>query len=855
MSKAVGLGWYGVDAIKQRLVSIAPEIFPLHPTVIPVLVKLFSRFGQNERSLYSFLLSNEPFALQAFAQQPTRADSFYRLHHLYDYARAAFGHRLVLQTFRSHWNQIESVVESFPRDLTEELQILKSVAILNLIDSPQLLASEDAIAIAIDSSSEEAATRVKHLLKSLKREKAILYFRGIAGGYCLWPHTSVNLERAYQDACDAVPVPERIGPLIREKLETRPLVARRHYIETGNLRHFNVHFVPAMDLQDVITERTSADGQVIVALCETESERRKAIEFATSKAIKSRNAVLMAVPQPLQGLGSLVAEVQRWEWVLENIPELNQDSYALEEASRQLAASRQVLTERLQSYVGLRQFTETLGLNWFYRSLLIELPTGRDLLEKLSSICDKLFPSAPKIQNELVNRHELSSAAAAARLRLIERLLRQSAEPYLGMNPETKPPEMSMYLSVLQEARLHQNGPEGWAARIPEEDDDNCHIRPVLMHMQEVLEASRGRRVKVTDLFIKMKTQPYGVREGLCPLLLAVFAVIHEQDVAFYDQGSFMKQVTGQDFHRLIKAPENFELQYCRIAGVRTVVFEQLFRVLNPDKAPKSIDLLDVVRPLCVFAAQLPEFAKRTARISQTASQVRDALIRAEEPATLLFQTLPEACGCEHFEADDPPSQQKVKRFVERLRDSIEELRAAYPHLLQRMGDEVQNCFNRLGSLDGVRAELAFSASRVLASVKEPRLKAFCLRLADQGLEDNLWIEAMGSFICSKPPSKWIDYDISNFEDELRSCARQFFRVESTLFDQKAEPGSSHAMRVSITCQDGTEVDKIVRLKEGELKKVAVLEEKIRNVLGEDSRLGLVAATRAIMQQLQDSEE
>jgi len=353
------------------------------------------------------------------------------------------------------------------------------------------------------------------------------------------------------------------------------------------------------------------------------------------------------------------------------------------------------------------------------------------------------------------------------------------------MNPETKPPEMSMYLSVLQEARLHQNGPEGWAARIPEEDDDNCHIRPVLMHMQEVLEASRGRRVKVTDLFIKMKTQPYGVREGLCPLLLAVFAVIHEQDVAFYDQGSFMKQVTGQDFHRLIKAPENFELQYCRIAGVRTVVFEQLFRVLNPDKAPKSIDLLDVVRPLCVFAAQLPEFAKRTARISQTASQVRDALIRAEEPATLLFQTLPEACGCEHFEADDPPSQQKVKRFVERLRDSIEELRAAYPHLLQRMGDEVQNCFNRLGSLDGVRAELAFSASRVLASVKEPRLKAFCLRLADQGLEDNLWIEAMGSFICSKPPSKWIDYDISNFEDELRSCARQFFRVESTLFDRR----------------------------------------------------------------------
>src|SRR5207302_9532338 len=98
-----------------------------------------------------------------------------------------------------------------------ELQILKSVAILNLIDSPQLLASEDAIAIAVDATTEDAATKIKRSLKSLQRGKAVLYFRGAAGGYCLWPHTSVNLERAYQDARDAVSVPQRIGPLIREK--------------------------------------------------------------------------------------------------------------------------------------------------------------------------------------------------------------------------------------------------------------------------------------------------------------------------------------------------------------------------------------------------------------------------------------------------------------------------------------------------------------------------------------------------------------------------------------------------------------------------------------------------------------
>ena len=154
-----------------------------------------------------------------------------------------------------------------------------------------------------------------------------------------------------------------------------------------------------------------------------------------------------------------------------------------------------------------------------------------------------------------------------------------------------------------------------------------------------------------------------------------------------------------------------------------------------------------------------------------------------------------------------------------------------------------------------VRAELAQSANRILSSVKEPHLKAFCLRLADQALEDDPWIEGVGSFLCSKPPSKWIDHDIAQFEDELHRCTRQFSRVESTLFGQAPEFAGTQAMRVSITCQDGSEVDKVVRLSESEMRKVAALEERIRMVLGEDNRLGLVAATRAIMTQLQAAED
>ena len=53
--------------------------------------------------------------------------------------------------------------------------------------------------------------------------------------------------------------------------------------------------------------------------------------------------------------------------------------------------------------------------------------------------------------------------------------------------------------------------------------------------------------------------------------------------------------------------------------------------------------LLDVVRPLCVFAAGLPKYVQKTMHLSGIARQVRDALLNAREPATLLFRELPKS--------------------------------------------------------------------------------------------------------------------------------------------------------------------------------------------------------------------
>ena len=851
----IDLGWYGPVTTRTFSIKRAARLYPLHPTVLPVLVKLFSRFGQNERSLFSFLFSDEPFALKAFSEQTVSAGQFYRIHHLYDYARSTFGHRLSLQSYRSHWNQVESVVESFVTDDEVELKILKTVALLNLLDIDSLVASATAVEIAVGSTQPAGAHRIRTAIKRLHKGKRVLYHRGAAGGYCLWPHTSVNLEKAYEEASKVLGSPQRISSIIQRHLETRPIVARRHYIETGNLRHFEIRYSLVPELPSLLNlDRGTADGQIIVPLCETEEERKEALKFVEEAGLMNRPEVLVAVPNPLQGLAGLVQEAQRWQWVAENVPELTNDSYAAEEVSRQISASRRILEKRVQSYIGFRDLAGRMELQWFQQNRPLSIRNVRDLLSRLSDICDTVYNRSPRIRNELVNRQTLSSAAAAARMRLIERIFKSSSERLLGMDAVKKPPEMSMYLSVLKEAGLHQETEDGYVLAEPPVEQDKCNVRPALQRIQEILEEKPDSRVKVSEIFAELRQPPYGIRDGIIPLLLSVFSIIHEQDIAFYESGQFLRQVSGQEFLRLVKCPETFDVQRCKIAGVRAVLFDKLLKLLQPTHLhQRKTDILDVVRPMCIFAAQLPSFTHKTSKLSPEALGVRDALLAAREPAPLIFKDIPKACGVDEFKSDETLSNQRVKQFVDVLKRAFDELRGAYPELLERIKATVLCAFDRPGTFDQARIDMANAAERLLFGIGDPRLKAFCLRIADKTLPENGWLESLASFVCSKPPAKWMDSDVVLFEEELNRLVRQFKRVEGFTFGANSDKETS-ALRLSITQQNGMEVEQVVYLSKDEESQAAKLESDFARLLGETKRVGLVAASRAIWKELVQSE-
>ena len=856
MSQTMALGWFGSGSTKS-LSNVVPRLYPLHPTILPILIRTFRRFGQNERSLFSFLLSNEPFGLQAFSEQRLQEGNLYRLHNFYDYVRTNFCHRLAVQSYRSHWNLIDSVVESFATEDELQVKILKTVGILNLINDGDLLPNEESIVLALARFNETEKNQVRDTLRKLHRNRRVLYDRGRARGLCLWPHTSVDLEKAYEDARRAVDTPQHVAGLIKDFLDSRPIVARRHYIETGNLRHFDIRYCSVDELSDMSEQRlTHADGFIIVPLCETPTERQTALAFAKESLFKQCPHWLVAVPRPLNHLVSLVQEVQRWDWISTNTLELNADKFAREEVSRQKTAARLQLEKRIQGYIGFKQFTGQMSLEWFHEGSQINIQNSRDLLSTLSGIFDTVYNRAPRIHNELVNRRNLSSAASAARMRLIERMFTDAGTEFLGMIPEKKPPEMSMYLSVFKNTGLHHEGECRWRISEPHsKTDKKCHVLPTLRRIREIVLKEPDSRVNAATMFAELRKPPYGVRDGLIPLLLAVFAITHEKDVAFYKEGTFLRELNGEAMLLLTKAPERFDIQHCKIEGVRAELFQRLLTVLDI-KVPvrREFELLDVVKQLCVFVAQLPTYVLKTKKLSGTTLAVRDTILNAREPVRLVFTELPKACGFEPIRAEIS-TKETVPTFVKTLKVALDDLKATFPELQERLRKGLRTAFSLPSTFQQFRAALSSRSKQMLLTVTEPKLRAFCLRLMDDSLPESDWLESIASHLALKPPSQWHDMEEEVFSHELAQYAAKFHRVESIAFAGSKSLKHSIGVRLAVTQADGVEREQVVHYAANEEDRLQDLQRQFEDLLTEDKRLGLVAASRAIQANLGQAED
>ena len=870
----------------SEFMSLLENCLPLHPTVALIVSALFRRFAQNERSLFALLNSSEPHGLQDFLANQTydgRVLPTFTLSNLYDYIYNALGSSLYTSRDGSKWAEIESAIERLPDPSPMTVKLIKTIGLLSIVGegSVNLKASKALLRYALDDGTEKFQNEVDESAESslaMLEQRSIVIYRRYNDAYALWEGSDIDIEERLREAAAQLDPNLRLPTTLSTLMQPQPLIARRHLFVTGTLRYFTVRYTDLEGFDTDLLPSDDTDGLVLYTLPASELEAEQLAEKATEASVADREDVLIAIPQSIGFLRDAVLELWCLGWVEENTPELAGDATARRELwARRTEAEREVseqLTSLFSGNIASPQEDigstpngkgDTGGCSWYHNGEPTPIASRRALNKYLSKICDSVYSKTPILRNELINRRQISSQAAAARKRLIAGML--DFQQLEKLDIKGYPPEMSIYLSLLFDTGIHRHVSGVWGFHPPHTDDKNC-FSPTWSEVESFLNGCEERRQSVDKLYKRLEQPPFGLRSGPMPILLCAVLLHYETETALYEEGSFVADISMPVFERLIRSPEKFEIKRFRMEGIRAEVFEQFTGLLSKPVSVmgKPPNLLVIVRPIMRFVDKLPRYTMLTQELSDAAIALRKAINDAREPDALLFEQLPQALGFDAFGPLTETDSETVDAFFNSLRGSLSELNRAYDNLLSFIEEMLVSVFSLQSNGDSPHIELINRARPLLESAIETKLKGFLIRICDEGLNFKEWVEAIGTYIANKPPASWNDSDKVHFEMNLSELARKFHHFRAVSFERQKQSERSpdsvgEVIRVGITTFSETERERVVTVPSTAEAQIDNIERGIEQVFesaGVDGdanlRLAILARlSQRLMAQLEDS--
>ena len=796
--------WARRSAAEMRSLGVAEmaepgtvaACYPLHPLTALVLPELCNRYGQHERTLFSFLTGNDTASAASFLKTTELRDReslpSLGLDAVYDYFVAGGSSVVAAPGRSSRWIEIATRLRDTHGLTDAQARMAKSAAVLNLVSSSGTVRASKPLLLCTGRGSLTALDELE--------AAGVLTYRRYADEYRAWQGTDVDIRRLLDVAgsqVDEKPLVDLLSSIDR----LSPQVAARHSAEFDTLRVFSRRYVDGIESVEPPDAFSPYDGEVLLVVGERQGLPRL-ISTSAGRAggvADGFQPVVAAIPADVNLLDSAAREVAAVALALED-PSVAGDWVARRELGERLAQARASLeSARTATFA-------TSSCRW----ILLdddsgqELPGGRGTAA-LSAAADLAYCSTPPIRNEMLNRTHLTSQGAKARRELLLAMIEHESESDLGLTGFG--PDVAMYRAFLARTGLHAPDPGG---NFGFGEPTEALLRPAWEALEAQFDRSERRRVNLNDVFAALGSPPIGMKSGAIPVLVTAGLLAHTDDVALYEHGTFRPMLTPEVSERMVRNPGHFDIKaFANTTGARRVVVEAMAEQLGVRTLrgrPRVANVVAVVGHLVSPARRLDNYTRRTARIPETVRRVREALLSATEPDDLLFATLPSVLGFEEVRPN-AEAYADAEAFTMALGDAIAELEQCLGRLLEELRDLLLN-----SSGETSRQAVYGLATIIDSKVLDSEVRAFVGALANDGVEtDAAWISSIATVVAQKAPAEWTDNDRERFSQELPQRLAAFGRLVAMYAQRRADGGGPFdALRVTVTRPDGSEYDRLV---------------------------------------------
>lgn len=754
---------------KGTLAEKLQRTWPLHPIAACLLGPISRRrFGQNQRSIFGFLNSAEPHGFQQFLAS-ANCSQLYSATQLWDYLRANLEPSILASPDGHRWAMAVEALErceSLAPDQTA-VDTLKLISLIDLFkERSGLKASHELISLCLHSKEEG---RIEKALEFLTGNSLVLY-RKFSDAYGIYAGSDFDIEAELQTVLseqDQFDLDQ-----LSELLELHPILAKRHYHRTGALRWFDVTFAPVDALERNVREfeaSAGTAGQIILAVPTKQESTEKCLKACrvASRLAQRANVIIGFTSENLR-IYEHAREITALDQIRRANPRLAGDSVARREISSRLQIQRERLSD--SNDLAMRNAT------WFLKNHQPRENLSRQALNQwISECCDQWYSRSPWIKNELLNRRQPSSNAVAAQNQLLRLMVLKNGEPWLGLSGF--PAEAGLMHSILIRTKIYTSRQKNWAFSIPKGEEDKYQIEPTFQVATRLLKESEGEAISLDKIYEIWREPPFGIADGLLPILGVSFLLANQRSIAFYRDGTFRPEIIDVDVEILAKDPSVIELRWMSLSRNSKLLLAglaQIIQELDSGKKMIRLDPLDVARELVSIHDSLPGWVKRTQRLSAKTLQLRRLLNQARDPNQFLFKDLPTVLQQSSGEFENL----NIDELIDSVSTCLRELSSAYGGLIERLGSTLLQELDVPNASENSLSDLRGRAKNILDTAPDFLEEAFYKRLAEFEGKD-AQIESLASLVAGKPIKSWVDQDVQKAILELASFSRRFMRAES----------------------------------------------------------------------------
>lgn len=793
--------------------DIASKLYPLDTFSAYTITKAIQRYGQNERSLFSFLNARGSHSLMEFTPGENLT---YNLAEAYDYIVNSFHSFLTDANSDSMgWSSIRLSIERVEgydwkesQSLLDAIKMVKAIGMVNLFGNGGFSMTFDDLA---EYASKAMAMESPHsILQELSRLK-IVRFAEYRSRVILFEGTDVNIEEEILKSAMVVPKPVNFVDELRVYFNERVSPVKAYYYHRGTPRYFKYEL--RSEAEDVIPTG-DVDGYVQMIFSTSERYFSELLTFSK----ECDHAIIFAFFTNTEEIVEHLWNIQKYRYIIDKVLVDKSDRVAMKELLQLLDFEKALLNKTVRDSL----FSYTENVVWIYKGEERNVSSHRDFNRLLSFVCDDVYSLTPTVNNELFNKHKLSSSISAAKAKYLQALLENSEKEDLGFDPNRFPPEKTIYFSLLKNTGLHRNGTFA-------DKPANADIKTLWDACEEFLRTTTEKPRKLSELVKILSSQPYKIKDGFLDFWLPTYLFMKRQDYSLYgSNGQYIPVFNLELLDLMKKHLGEFRIKAYAVEGVKLELFNQYRKFLNLDNstAVKGTTFIDTIKPyLFFYNRQLNDYAKHTMKLDHRETiRFREVLAKAKDPEKAFLEDLPMALGYDEEKRCDP---QEVGKYFSAIQRAVRELRACYGMLIDRIEEHL---VLSLGLSSGEYVEYVAELQQRIGKAKQhrltPRQKEFfqhAMTCFDNRVE---WYQSICYAVLDSPLERMRDEQEQKLLDDLvflfRECEKEAVLSESLNY----------------------------QIDEGEEEKSLALEEKITAMLSGDENLDVFTLVRILQKRI-----